>query len=173
MKFYISILFIISLGANVSAKEYSFNDKVFFFKKVNNEYEILLNEVPEAEKQNVENTLTNLFTIISKTPNYTEYKKYLLKMNSILIMKSTFISDNEDKLIKNLKQSLPISLCTTYVFKEYSTTAINELTNFIIYNKERSSGLKNSFKYYNKPEIFKKSKTVIDKIKHKIKEYCK
>lgn len=181
MKIYLFFIFLFvsstsladTANQNILKKDTINYDYIYYSNQVDNAYsEIVKSIKKEEDEDKVVKTLAVIFSALEHTDDYSEYQKYLLKMQAVLLLNSTFVSD-DIKSLKNLsKKMLPISICSAYQFKENSKKSFEDILNLIMYDENRKIGYSQALEYFNSEEVFNNYKTFIKKNSDSIPKVC-
>lgn len=167
-KIIISSILMLSFSSNALTIEEAYKaQKLTTYKK-----EFMESLLRPEDRINVLKTLSIIYTGIENTQNYSYYQKYLLKMNTILALKSSFHADNTKALNEIAKELFHIQICTAYVFNKNSKDAVNDVLMLSLYNED-------IIKRYNKASKYlysEKNMTVFKKFfslnKNNLKGIC-
>lgn len=117
-------------------------------------------------------TLSIIRLALENTNEYDYYKKYLLEMNAMLILKSSFYPENKDVLIGIAKEMFGIQLCTSYMFRNYAATAVSEIENLVLYDEDRKNGYKGATSFFYSEKIVSLFKEFVQKNKNNLGDIC-
>jgi hypothetical protein len=167
-KIIISSIFMMSLSSHALTTEEAYKAQKLTLQKK----ELVDSLLRPEDRINVLKTFAIIYAGIDNTENYSYYQKYLLKMNTILALKSSFYSDNTKILNEITKELFHIQVCTSYIFKQNSKDAINDILTLSLYDEERINEYNKASKYFYSEKNMSVFKMFFSKNKKNLKGIC-
>ena len=166
----IYILFLIMFSINTKAID---SESIYRDTKVNDYKNEFINSLLHQEdKIKVLKTLSVIDAGILSTKEYNYYQKYLLRMNALIVLKSSFYADSKSELIEIAKEMFHIQLCTTHIFKQHAGKAVYEIIELSLYDEERKSSYNKASEFFYSEDIMTIFKKFVSLNKDKLNEVC-
>ena len=127
----------------------------------------------KEDKIKVLKTLSVIEAGILSTEEYNYYQKYLLRMNALIILKSSFYSDSKPDLIEIAKEMFHVQLCTTHVFQQHAGKAVYEIVELSLYDNERKVGYNKASEFFYSEDVMNAFKKFVKNNKGNLEEVCK
>lgn len=134
---YITILIFLFFSFNIFSQEVTKNERISI--SVKNKIEKLTDNKVDS------NNIKNMLDFLDNKENYSEEQIKILKILSLLNFEAMHFENNEKQLIEIAEKVFKPSLCGAYYFRNDFLRALQEVSQFYIFNENDMNKLKSSF----------------------------